>query len=181
MADTEALGTFLSHLATTRRVSGATQKQALSALRFAFDRGRGTPLPWLEGFAPISRPPRLPVVLSAAEVAAVLGCLSGAKRLVAISLYGCGLRLLEALSLRVKHVDFERATVVVRGGKGDKDRATVFPSALHEPLREHLRRVKRLYERDLVRGGGAVVLPGAFGHAAHLQQPFQAFPGPGRW
>jgi integron integrase len=78
-------------------------------------------------------------------------------------LYGSGLRLLEALSLRVKDVGFDRSTLIVRAGKGGKDRATVFPSSLHEPMRAHLARVKRLHDRDLARGSGAVMLPGAFG------------------
>jgi len=161
--DEEAIASFLTYLGTTRGISGSTQKQALSALRFAFDRGRGTPLPWLDGLKPIYRPPRLPVVLSASEVSRVLACLSGQRRLVAMLLYGSGLRLLEALRLRVKDVDFERRTIVVRGGKGDKDRATVFPESVHAPMRAHLERVRRLHDRDLRRGAGAVVLPGAFG------------------
>ena len=159
----ETLRAFLTHLASRRQVSAATQKQALSALRFAFSCAIGKPLPWLDGFTPAYRPPRLPVVLSAEEVESVLGQLSGAKRLVAMLMYGSGLRVLEALSLRVKDVDFGRSTLVVRGGKGDKDRATIFPASLHEPLRTHLARVRQLHARDLARGAGAVVLPGAFG------------------
>lgn len=160
-SDIEALKAFLSALATQRRVGASTQKQALSALRFAFEHGRGNRLAWLDGFTPAFRPPRLPVVLSAREVEAVLGCLTGMKRLIGMLLYGSGLRLLEALRLRVKDVDFDRCTIVVRGGKGDRDRTTVFPRALHEPMRSHLVRVKRLHERDLAQGGGAVALPGA--------------------
>ena len=93
----------------------------------------------------------------------MLGQLSGAKRLIGMLLYGSGLRLLEALSMRVKDVDFERSTLIVRGGKGDKDRQTVFPPCLREPMREHLARVKRLHDRDLARGAGSVALPGAYG------------------
>jgi integron integrase len=165
-SDVDAVEAFLSELGTSRGVSGTTQRQALSALRFAFERGRETPLPWLEKFTPVFRPPRLPVVLSPGEVSAVLACLTGPRRLVGMLLYGSGLRLLEALRLRVKDVDFERQTIVVRGGKGDKDRATVFPESLHAPLRAHLARVQRLYRRDLVRGGGSVELPGAFARKA---------------
>jgi integron integrase len=157
------LRAFLTHLASRRSVSASTQKQALSALRFAFASGLGKPLEWLEGFTPAFRPPRLPIVLSGTEVEGILGQLSGAKRLVGMLLYGSGLRLLEALSLRVKDLDFDRCTLVVRAGKGDKDRATVFPSVLHGPLRAHLTRVKRLHARDLARGAGSVLLPGAFG------------------
>ena len=161
--DIEALRQFLTHLATRRAVSTSTQKQALSAIRFAFDAGLGRRVPWLDGFTPAYRPPRLPVVLSTLDVHAVLGQLSGAKRLIGMLLYGSGLRLLEALSLRVKDVDFGRSTLTVRGGKGDKDRPTVLPVSLHEPLRRHLDKVKRLHTRDLARGAGAVALPGAFG------------------
>ena len=91
----------------------------------------------------------------------VLKQLHGAKQLVAMLLYGSGLRLLEALTLRVKDIDFGRRQVIVRSGKGDKDRVTVLPMDLHEPLRAHFARVKRLHERDLARGAGNVVLPGA--------------------
>ena len=161
--DVEVLRQYLTHLASRRGVSASTQKQALSAIKFAFTNGLGRPFPWLEGFTPAYRPPRLPTVLSVGEVEAVLSHLDGAKRLIAMLLYGSGLRLLEALSLRVKDIDFARNTVMVRGGKGDKDRATVFPPTLHQPMREHLARVKRLHDRDLARGAGAVALPGAFG------------------
>src|SRR5687768_10110319 len=138
----EGLRAFLTLLATRRQVSASTQKQALSAIRFAYEHGLGRPLPWLDGFTAAYRPPRLPVVLSAAEVGAILRELAGVKRLVAMLLYGSGLRLLEALSLRVKDVDFDRSTLMVRSGKGD---------------------VKRLHQRDLGSGGGSVALPGAFG------------------
>jgi integron integrase len=166
-------------------VSASTQKQALSAIRFAFAQGLESPLPWLEGFTPAFRPPRLPVVLSPGEVEAVLGHLGGVKRLIGMLLYGSGLRLMEALSLRVKDVDFDRSTLVVRGGKGDKDRATVLPLSLHEPMRAHLSRVRRLHERDLARGGGAVALPGAYGRkspsAAKSWEWQWLFPAPGHY
>jgi integron integrase len=161
--DVEALRGFLTWLATRRQVSASTQKQALSAIRFAFEHGLGRPLPWLEGFAPASRPPRLPVVLSVNEVDLVLRQLGGVKRLIGMVLYGSGVRLLEALTLRVKDVDFDRRALIVRGGKGDKDRLTVFPSSLQELVRQHLTRVKRLHQSDLAGGGGSVALPGAFG------------------
>jgi integron integrase len=161
--DAETVRAFLSHLATRLHVSPATQKQAHSAIRFAFDHGRGTPLPWLDDFAFLRRPPRLPVVLSPVEVVRVLSFLSGAKRLVGMLMYGSGLRLLEAMTLRVKDVDCGRSTLTVRGGKGDKDRCTVLPSAIHEPLQGHLDRVRRLHARDVAGGAGYVALPGAFG------------------
>ena len=156
----EAVRQFLSYLVEKREVSGGTQEQALSALRFAFDHGLGRPLAWME-LTPVHRPVRLPVVLSPAEVAAVLERLIGAKQLVATLLYGSGLRLMEALNLRVKDLDFDRATLTVRGGKGNKDRSTMLPPTLHAPLRAHLVRVRRLHERDLARGTGSVALPGA--------------------
>jgi integron integrase len=106
------------------------------------------------------------VVLSPVEVAAVLGQLRGMKQLVAMLLYGSGLRLMEALNLRVKDIDAGRAQVIVRGGKGDKDRVTVLPKVLEAPLRRHLERVKRLHECDLARGAGNVVLPGALSRKA---------------
>jgi len=159
----EAVAEFLSALATKGRVSASTQNQARSALVFYFRHIRGVPLPMLEGVTPASRPRRLPVVLSGDEVLAVLRELSGAKRLIGMLLYGSGLRLLEALSLRVKDVDFARAQLIVRGGKGDKDRATVLPPALHRELRAHLARVQRLHERDRAAGAGHVALPGALG------------------
>ena len=161
--DVEALREFLTHLASRRAVSPSTQKQALAAIRFAFAHGLGRALPWLDGFTPAYRPPRLPVVLSAGEVESILTQLNGTKRLIGLLLYGSGLRVLEAVSLRVKDVDFARRTLMVRGGKGDKDRATVFPLPLHDVMRAHLVRVRRIHERDLARGAGAVSLPGAFG------------------
>ena len=159
----EAVAEFLSALAIKGRVSASTQNQARSALVFYFRYVRGSPLPMLEGVTPASRPRKLPVVLSTDEVAAVLRRLSGAKRLVGMLLYGSGLRLLEALSLRVKDVDFARAQLIVRGGKCDKDRATVFPRGLHQELRAHLARVERLHDRDRAAGAGHVALPGALG------------------
>jgi len=161
--DAEAARAFLSVLAERRRVSASTQNQARSALVFFYRHGLGTPLPMLQGITPASRPQRIPVVLSQAEVAAVLRHLRGAKQLVAMLLYGSGLRLLEALMLRVKDLDFARAQIVVRRGKGDKDRVTVLPEALRARLQEHLGRVRRLHERDLARGAGHVALPGAYG------------------
>jgi integron integrase len=180
----EGVRQFLAYLAEQCHVSGGTQRQALSALRFAFDHGLGAPLPWVE-LRSVYRPPRLPVVLSAGEVAAVLGRLQGAKQLIAMLLYGSGLRLLEALNLRVKDVDFERGTLTVRAGKGDKDRSTVLPPSLHGPLRAHLARVRRLHERDLARGWGYVALPGALGRkipcAARVWEWRWLFPATGHY
>lgn len=160
--EAEEARAFLVVLAEHRRVSAATHNQARSALVFLYRHVFGRPLPLFEGVTPASRPRRLPVILSREEVARVVRELRGAKQLVAMLLYGSGLRLLEALNLRVKDVDFSRSQVIVRGGKGDKDRVTVLPQVLHAPLRAHLARVKRLHERDVARGAGHVALPGAY-------------------
>jgi integron integrase len=158
-----AVAEFLSALATKGRVSASTQNQARSALVFYFRHVCGNALPMLEGVTPASRPRKLPVVLSGDEVVAVLRQLSGAKQLIGMLLYGSGLRLLEALSLRVKDVDFARGQLIVRAGKGDKDRASVLPRGLHQELSAHLARVRRLHDRDRAAGGGHVALPGALG------------------
>ena len=159
--EADEVRSFLSVLAVRGKVSASTQNQARSALAFFYRHVQRRPLAPLEGVTPASRPRRLPVVLSRDEVSAVLRELGGAKQLVAMLLYGAGLRLLEALTLRVKDLDFARVQVIVRGGKGDKDRVTVLPRVLHGPLAAHLARVKRLHDADLARGAGCVVLPGA--------------------
>ena len=164
--DAEAVRTFLSDLAIRRHVSASTQNQARSALVFLFRHVLRTPLPMLEGVTPASRPPRLPTVLTREEVAAVLRELRGAKQLAAMLMYGSGLRLLESLTLRVKDVDFGRSQLVVRAGKGNKDRVTMLPPPLQPSLRAHLARVKRLHDRDLARGAGGVALPGAMDRKA---------------
>jgi integron integrase len=152
---------FLSALAVRGRVSASTQNQARSALVFYFRHVLRTPLPVLQGVTPATRPARLPVVLSGDEVSLVLQRLRGAKQLIAMLMYGSGLRLLEALSLRIKDIDFARTQLAVRSGKGDKDRMTVLPTVMHDTLRLHIARVKRLHERDLRAGAGCVMLPSA--------------------
>ena len=155
------VASFLSNLATACGVSAATQNQALAALSFLYREVLDSPLPAVDGIAHAKRARRLPTVLTRAEVDAVLHCLTGVPRLVALLLYGSGLRLLEAVSLRVKDLDFERGQVLVRAAKGAKDRVTVLPRSLEEPLRAHLEQVRRLHARDLARGLGRVTLPGA--------------------
>jgi integron integrase len=150
---------FLSHLAVERKLSAATQQQALSALLFLYRNVVGRPL---EGLGRIPRgrvPTTLPVVLTPAEVTLVLGSLRGTHRLIGLLLYGGGLRLIECLTLRVKDLDLERGEVLVRRGKGGKDRVTVIPETARGPLREHLRHVKVLHDGDLVDGRGRVELP----------------------
>ena len=150
---------FLSHLATERRVSASTQNQALSALLFLSKHVLEIDLPWLDGVVRATRPQRLPTVLSKAEVMLFLDQLRGTSRLVASLLYGSGLRLLECLRLRAQDVDFNRSELKVRDGKGAKDRITMLPESLHEPLREQLADAGAIHWKDLAEGAGAVALP----------------------
>jgi integron integrase len=152
---------FLTHLATVRRVAASTQTQALSALLFLYRKVLGRPLGIVGPIVRARSPVRLPVVLTRAEVWRVLEELEGVYRLVGTLLYGAGLRLAEAVSLRVKDVDFERGEVLVRRGKGARDRVTVLPDGLRQPLAAHLEETKVLHQGDLAEGSGRVVLPGA--------------------
>ena len=155
----EAIGAFLEHLANEHQVSSSTQNQAASALLFLYREvlGQRINLP-ADVIRPL-KPRRLPIVLTRNEVSAILGELSGAKRTVASLLYGSGLRLLEALQLRVKDVDFERHEVTVRSGKGGHDRITVLPAALASELKRQVTWVRAQYESDVKRDGGWVALP----------------------
>jgi integron integrase len=155
------VGAFLSALVVRHNVSAATQMQALNALVFLYWEVLGKELGRLDDLVPSRKPKRLPVVLTRAEVQAVLGQVRGTSRLVAALSYGAGLRLQEALSLRVKDVDFGLRQIRVRGGKGDRDRVTVLPQKLVPALERHLGRVQALHRRDLAGGGGRVELPGA--------------------
>ena len=162
---------FLTHLAERRRVSATTQNQALSALLFLYRVILGRELEGLDAAARAHASRPLPVVLSRDEVRAVLAQLPDPHRLVATILYGGGLRLLEGLRLRVKDLDLERRQLVVRGGKGDRDRRAPLPARLRDPLDRHLERVRTLHERDRQRGIGPW-LPGALGEKypkAHLE------------
>ena len=151
---------FLSHLAVDRKLSAATQQQALSALLFLYRHVVGRALEELGRFPRGRAPSTLPVVLTPAEVGQVLGFLRGTHRLVGLLLYGGGLRLAECLALRVKDVDLERRELLVRRGKAGKDRVTVLPESAREALEDQLRRVKLLHERDMADGCGWVELPG---------------------
>ena len=157
----EAVTAFLNHLAVEGAVTASTQNQALSALVFLYRHVLGREEERFAGLIRARGPRRLPVVLSQAEVRAVLAELRGVERLVASVLYGSGLRLLEALTLRVKDVDLARREIRVRRGKGDKDRVTPLPEACARPLLQQLREVRALHERDLAEGFGAVALPDA--------------------
>lgn len=155
------VSSFLTSLAVRQQVGASTQNQALSAILFLYKDVLNRPLDWLEGIVRAKRTRRMPVVLSREEVKAVLGQLDGVPWLMAGLLYGAGLRLLECARLRVKDVDFQRNQIVVRGGKGDKDRVTMLPASVKQPLLRHMQEVRRQYEADLDRGAGWVELPGA--------------------
>jgi integron integrase len=152
---------FLSTLATKGRVSASTQNQALAALLFLYKVVLGHQLPWMDGIVHAKRPARLPTVMSREEVRALLSRLDGTPRLVAALLYGSGMRVLEGLTLRVKDLDLGMREILVRDGKGRKDRRTVLPLALVEPLRRHLTVIRDLHARDLAAGAGSVALPDA--------------------
>jgi integron integrase len=152
---------FLTHLAVDRSVAASTQNQAKAAILFLYREVLGVQPPWLDEVVPARSPRRLPVVLTPGEVRRLLAELNGTMGLVAALLYGTGMRLLEGLRLRVKDVEFERREIVVRHGKGGKDRVTVLPENLIAPLQAYLARVKALHDADLAAGRGEVMLPDA--------------------
>jgi integron integrase len=152
---------FLSWLATERNVAAATQNQALSALLFLYKQVLGQELPWLDAMTRAKRPVRLPVVLTEREIRRLLAALSGVKWLMASLLYGAGLRQRECLMLRVKDVDFAYRQILVRDGKGGKDRVAPLPEAVVQPMQRHLGLVRELHRRDLIEGFGEVRLPDA--------------------
>lgn len=154
---------FLTHLAMDRKVAASTQNQALAAILFLYREVLDAPLPWLGGVVRAKKPLRVPVVLSREEARAVLDELEGPYRLVGLLLYGSGLRLNEAMTLRVKDLDLGRGKLTVRSGKGDKDRVTVIARAAIPLLREHLVLVKRRHERAEALGHGGVEMPLALG------------------
>jgi integron integrase len=153
---------FLSHLAVSRQVSASTQNQAFAAILFLYQRVLDIELPRLDVLH-AKRPERYPVVLSVEEVRAVLGRMSGTPLLMTQLLYGAGLRLLEVCRLRVKDVDFDRRQLMIRHGKGGKDRPVPLPGAAEPALRQQLAKAKALHDRDLAGGHGYVRLPEAYG------------------
>ncbi|MCU0789050.1 MAG: integron integrase [Verrucomicrobia bacterium] len=156
---TEVAG-FLSHLAVTGNVSASTQNQALNALVFLYEQVLQISLGDIGEYARVKRPARLPEVLTQEETRTLLAALKpGTTRLILRLLYGTGMRLMECLRLRIKDLDFGRGRIIVRQGKGDKDRVTMLPDKLTGELQEHLERVKLLHERDLSEGFGSVFLP----------------------
>ena len=150
---------FLTHLAVKGKVAAATQNQAKAALLFLYREVLEQDLPWLENVERAKTPKRLPVVLTEHEVQALLARLKGTHWLVASLLYGSGLRILEALRLRVKDIEFSRSEILVREGKGFKDRVTMLPGVLAAPLKEHLEKVGDLHRQDVDEGYGEVYLP----------------------
>jgi integron integrase len=157
----EAVRSFLSYLVERRDVSASTQKQALNALVFLYAQVLRQPFGDLEAFPRAKRPKRLPVVLARGEVEALLGAMDGTLALMAGLLYGSGLRLMECVRLRAKDIDFELGQIVVRDGKGQKDRLTMLPERYRQPLRAHLERVRELHAGDLAKGFGEVWMPPA--------------------
>jgi integron integrase len=155
------INAFLSSLATDGRVAASTQNQALSALLFLYRNVLEKPFPEMTALVRARRPSRLPVVLTRDEVRRVLAGLGGEPRLVATLLYGSGLRLMEALRLRVKDLDVSRNEILVRDGKGQKDRVTMLPAALKPELAAHLKTVRARHDAELARGAGDVHLPDA--------------------
>lgn len=152
---------FLSNLATEGRVSASTQNQAVNALLFLYHEVLCKKIGLIDGVVRAKRPQRLPVVLTKDEVKKVMDHIDGVPRLMAIMLYGAGLRLMECCRLRVKDIDFSRNEIVVRSGKGNKDRYTMLPNAVREPLVQHLQSAKLQHEGDLKKGLGRVSLPNA--------------------
>lgn len=152
---------YLSHLAIDRKVSKSTQHQALNALVFFYKQVLGIEVGDIGPFRPATAPKRLPMVLSAGEVSALLGAMRGTTKLVACLLYGSGMRLNEALSIRVQDVDIGRGIITVRAGKGDKDRAVPLPASLVDQIRLQLQQCEITHQRDLANGFGEVYLPNA--------------------
>ncbi len=152
---------FLSHLATEGHVAASTQNQALAALLFLYREVLRIELPWMENVVRAKRSQHVPTVLSREEVQRLLANMEGRRWLLASLLYGTGMRLMECLRLRVKDVDFARNEITVRDGKGGKDRRTVLPKSLVEPLQREVERARMLHAADLAAGFGAVELPHA--------------------
>lgn len=152
---------FLSYLANERQVSISTHKQALCALLFLYKQVLGSGFPWLDDIYRPSRPPRLPTVLMQWEVSAVLAEMEGVHALMARLVYGTGMRLMECMTLQVKDVDFGRREIIIREGKGGKDRVTMLPIALVTPLREQIEWARRVYDDDRSTGRSGVMLPDA--------------------
>jgi len=174
MAEPE-INAFLTYLAVKEKVSASTQNQALSALLFLYRHVLNREIGDLGELIRARKPKRLPVVMTREEVKAVLGHLTRDKWLMASLMYGSGLRLMECLRLRVQDLDFARNEILVRDGKGAKDRITMLPESLKKPIQEHLRTIKAIHERDLADGWGRVQMPSA------LDRKYPYAPAEWRW
>lgn len=150
---------FLTHLAVDKHVSASTQNQALSAILFLYKRVLELELDWIDDVVRAKRPKRLPVVLTKNEVMSILNAMSGTNGLVTKLLYGTGIRLMEALRLRIQDVDFEQRQLLVRSGKGDKDRITTLPESLIVELKRQFEKVRDIHNTDLAEGFGRVYMP----------------------
>lgn len=153
------VSSFLTHLAVEGHVAASTQNQALAALLFLYRHVLEKEFGWLDDVVRAKKPKRLPVVYSIEEARMILDEFVGRRWLMGMQLYGGGLRLMECLRQRVKDLDFERLQVIVRDGKGEKDRVTLLPEAIVEPLKQHLAQVRQQHERALREGYGGVELP----------------------
>jgi len=150
---------FLTHLAVNGRVSASTQNQAKCALLFLYKEVLAVELPWLDNVEQAKTPKRLPVVLNRDEIQAILSRLTGTQWLIVSLFYGTGMRIMECLRLRVQDVDLKRRELLIRDGKGFKDRVTMLPMTLGAPLQAHLIKVRELHENDLAQGYGTVYMP----------------------
>ncbi|MGD8795276.1 MAG: integron integrase [Thiohalophilus sp.] len=155
----EEIETYLSYLAREKHVSPSTQNQALNAILFLYKKVLKVDLPWMENIVRAKRKKYLPVVFNRDEVRALLAQFDGTKWLIFSMIYGCGMRVMECLRLRIKDIDFHYKEITIRDGKGNKDRVTVLPDKLIEPLKLHLDKAKELHEYDLKCGYGCVYLP----------------------
>jgi site-specific recombinase XerD len=164
---------YLTYLAVQKHVAASTQNTAFSALLFLYRNVLRRELPQLDGVVRARCPARLPVVFTREEVRLILSRLEGTPSLVAGLLYGAGLRLMEAMRLRVKDLDFSLGQITVRDGKGEKDRVTVLPQTLADKLRSHLRRVKMLHDEDRAKGYGEVALPYALSRKYRVVDQFE--------
>ena len=160
MAEAE-IASFLSSLASDGRVSASTQNQAFNALLFLYKEVLYKKIGLIEGVVRAKRPQRLPVVLTKDEVKKVIDHMNGVPRLIAILLYGAGLRLMECCRLRIKDLGFSRNEIVIRGGKGDKDRHTMLPTGIKESLLRHIEANRYQHQEDIRKGLGRVALPNA--------------------
>jgi len=155
----EEIQEYLTFLAVKKRVSASTQNQALAAILFLYKQVLEIDLPWMNDIHRAKRSQHLPVVFTKDEIRALLAQFDGTKWLIYSMIYGCGFRVLECLRLRVKDIEFQRREILIRGGKGNKDRVTVLPDKLRDSLQLHLDKVKLLHDKDLKNGYGCVYLP----------------------